>query len=71
MSIAILLPYKENYTPSKAGAVSLFINDLNKNSFYKKDTQIYGSTNSKKYLSKNYVNLKINESVLKAQIFHT
>ena len=66
MSIAILLPYKENYTPSKAGAVSLFINDLNKNSFYKKDTQIYGSTNSKKYLSKNYVNLKINESVFKS-----
>ena len=27
MKISILLPYKENFSPSYAGAVSLFIND--------------------------------------------
>ena len=30
MSIAILLPFKENYTSNQAGAVSLFINDIDK-----------------------------------------
>ena len=27
MKISILLPFKENFSPSYAGAVSLFIND--------------------------------------------
>ena len=27
MKISILLPYKENFTPDYAGAVSLFLND--------------------------------------------
>ena len=36
MKISILLPYKENFSPSYAGAVSLFINDTVKISNYKK-----------------------------------
>ncbi len=28
MKISILLPYKENFTKNKSGAVSLFIKDL-------------------------------------------
>ena len=29
MKIAILLPYKENFTKNNAGAVSIFVNDTN------------------------------------------
>ena len=45
MSIAILLPFKENYSSNLAGAVSLFINDINNKSRFKSKTTIYGSTN--------------------------
>ena len=31
MKISILLPYKENFTTNKSGAVSLFIKDIVKN----------------------------------------
>ena len=36
MKISILLPYKENFSPEYAGAVSIFINDTLKKSKYKK-----------------------------------
>ena len=36
MKISILLPYKEDFTPEYAGAVSLFLNDTIKLSKYKK-----------------------------------
>ena len=52
MKISILLPYKENFTPSSAGAVSLFVNDINKESYFKNSTLIFGNTSSKKKLSK-------------------
>ena len=35
MKISILLPYKENFSPSYPGAVSLFINDTLNESKYK------------------------------------
>ena len=38
MKISILLPYKENFSPKYAGAVSLFVNDTVKNSKYYKNT---------------------------------
>ena len=50
MTIAILLPFKENYTSNKAGAVSLFINDINNQSKFRSKTTIFGSTNEKKFL---------------------
>ena len=59
MKISILLPYKENYSPSYPGAVSLFIKQTLQFSKYKNNIEIYGSTNFKKKLSKNYHNLKI------------
>lgn len=34
--IAILLPYKENFTPKYAGAVSLLVKDISIKSKYKK-----------------------------------
>ena len=66
MTIAILLPFKENYTSNKAGAVSLFINDINKQSKFKSKTTIFGSTNEKKFLSSNYINIKIKKNFFKS-----
>ena len=66
MKISILLPYKENFAPNYAGAVSLFVNDITKQSIYKDSTFIFGNTNSKKRLSKNYINLN-----LKKKLFHS
>ena len=57
MRISILLPYKENFSPEYAGAVSLFVNDTNNNSKYKKNVTIFGNTSYKNYLSKNYINI--------------
>ena len=51
MKISILLPYKENFSPNYAGAVSLFVNDITKISKYKNKINIYGSTKfQKKFL---------------------
>ena len=48
MKISILLPFKENFSPNYAGAVSLFVKDTTKISKFKNITTIYGSTNLKK-----------------------
>ena len=64
MKISILLPYKENYSPKYAGAVSLFINDTQKLSKFKKKIRIFGSTDYKSKLSKNYTDIKLNKSNL-------
>ena len=47
MKIAILLPYKENFISNNAGAVSLFVSDINKTSIFKKNIVVFGSTKSK------------------------
>ena len=57
MNISILLPFKENYSKEKAGAVSLFVKDTSIISSYKNSITIFGSTESKKLLSNNYINL--------------
>jgi len=67
MKISILLPYKENFSPNYAGAVSLFVNDITKISKYKKDIQIYGSTEFKKKFSLNYHNLELPKDFIKSQ----
>ncbi len=60
MKIATILPYKENYTISKAQAAAIWVSDFFKHSKYKKQTFIYGNTVTKDYLTKNYINIKIN-----------
>ena len=55
MKIASILPYKENYTLRGAGAVALWISYFIRDSAYKKNIFIIGSTNNKNYLSKNYI----------------
>ena len=61
MKISILLPYKENFSSEYAGAVSIFINDTVIKSKYKDTTQVYGNTDFKKDLLKNYTNLSLNK----------
>ena len=64
MKISILLPYKENYSDNYAGAVSLFINDTTKLSKFNKNIRIFGSTDFKSVLSKNYTNIELNKGGL-------
>ena len=59
LNIATILPYKENYTFSKASAASLWVSEFFKKSKYKKNNIIYGHTKSKDYLSKNYKNINL------------
>ena len=66
MKISILLPYKENFSPSYAGAVSIFINDMMKISKFKKNIFVYGNTSQKKKFNKNYINLNYNKSFIKS-----
>ncbi len=67
MKISILLPYKENFSPLYPGAVSLFINSMNKISTYKNDITVYGSTDLDEKFSKNYVNIALKKNFLKSQ----
>ena len=59
MKIASILPYKENYTQQGAGAVALWISDFMRDSIFKKDTFVFGNTKNNKFLTKNYINIKI------------
>ena len=60
IKIATILPYKENYTKYKAQAAAIWVSDFFKYSKFKKNNYIFGSTSGKKYLSKNYLNININ-----------
>ena len=64
MKISILLPYKENYSPKYAGAVSIHVSSLFKYSKFKSTTYIYGNTESKKYLTNNFINIKFKKNIL-------
>ena len=66
MKISILLPYKENFSKKKAGAVSLGVNDIIKNSIFRKNSFIYGKTDESEYLDKNYINLNFKNQFLKS-----
>ena len=57
IKIATVLPYKENYTFNKASAASLWVYEFFKTSKHKEFNYIYGSTNNKDFLSKNYINI--------------
>jgi glycosyltransferase involved in cell wall biosynthesis len=66
MMISILLPFKENYSKEMAGAVSLFVKDITNVSKYKNNIAIFGCTNKKKILSKNYINLSLKKTFLQS-----
>jgi glycosyltransferase involved in cell wall biosynthesis len=67
MKISILLPYKENFSPTYPGAVSIFVNSTNKLSKFRNDITVYGSTNYKKKLSTNYTNINLKKKFLSSQ----
>ena len=70
--IAILLPYKENYTINNAGAASIWVKDYLKLSNLKNRTIIYGNLNNKfKPLTKNFKNIDISKTILSRNIFYT
>tara|TARA_B100000767_G_scaffold58755_1_gene54489 strand:+ start:385 stop:2502 length:2118 start_codon:yes stop_codon:yes gene_type:complete len=60
IKIATILPYKENYTFSKAQAAAIWVCDFFKYSKFKENNFIYGNTKSRDYLTKNYINIDIN-----------
>jgi glycosyltransferase involved in cell wall biosynthesis len=59
MNINIILPYKETYSEKLAGAVSLLIAEVKNKSKFKKKIKIFGSSNLKKPLTKDYTNCDI------------
>tara|TARA_B100001121_G_scaffold221944_1_gene195154 strand:+ start:293 stop:2422 length:2130 start_codon:yes stop_codon:yes gene_type:complete len=67
MKISILLPFKENFSPSYAGAVSLNINDLLKYSKFKKNITVYGYTEYKKKFRNRYINIETAKKFLQSQ----
>ena len=67
MKIAILLPYKENFSPEYPGAVSLFVNDTSKISRYKKDIIVFGNTEFKKKYNLKYINIDLIKNPLVSQ----
>ena len=66
MKISILLPYKENFSAEYAGAVSLFVKDIVKNSKYFKSTFVYGNTKYKTPFLKSYKNIPLKKSILES-----
>jgi glycosyltransferase involved in cell wall biosynthesis len=59
IKIATILPYKENYTFSKAQAAAIWVCDFFKFSDFKNTNFIFGNTRGKDYLTKNYININI------------
>ena len=66
MKISILLPYKENFSPTYAGAVSLFIKDTTKISRYKKNITVYGNTHLKRIFKLSYKNIKLKKNLIQS-----
>ncbi len=69
IKIATILPYKENYTVSKAQAAALWVSDFYKYSKFKKNNYIFGNTDKKDYLTKNYFNIPLN--TLRSKLYST
>ena len=67
MKISILLPYKENFSPTYPGAVSLFVNDTTKISKYKKNITIFGNTEFKEKFNIKYKNIDLTKKIFRSQ----
>ena len=66
MKISILLPYKENFSPIYAGAVSLFVKDTVKLSKFKKIITVYGNTNLKNIYKLSYKNIFLKKNLMES-----
>ncbi len=67
MKISILLPYKENFSPSYPGAVSLFVYETSIISKFKKNIVVYGSTSLKDRFNIKYSNIDLRKNLLRSQ----
>jgi len=67
LKISILLPYKENFSPSYPGAVSLFVNDTLKISKYKNICTVYGNTNFNNIFNHKYKNVTLKKTFFQSQ----
>ena len=67
MKIAILLPYKENFSPDYPGAVSLFVYETSKISKFKKNITVFGNTRLKKKFPIKYKNIEIRNKIFGSQ----
>ncbi len=67
MKISILLPYKENFSPTYPGAVSLFVYETSKKSVFKSNITVYGSTKLKKKFPIKYKNISLIDIPLTSQ----
>tara|TARA_A100000164_G_scaffold381031_1_gene430863 strand:+ start:210 stop:2339 length:2130 start_codon:yes stop_codon:yes gene_type:complete len=67
MKISILLPYKENFSPTYPGAVSLFVYETSKKSKFKRNITVYGSTELKKKFFIRYKNIELKKNILESQ----
>ena len=67
--IAVLLPFKDNFTNSEAGSASIWIKDFNKGSSFKKNIFICGHTEKLSDLiqKKNYLNLRFDKQTFKSR----
>ena len=59
--IFIILPHKDQFTKNYAGSASIWVKDFFKQSKFKRNIKIFGSTEDTKsiYIKKNYFNIKI------------
>jgi glycosyltransferase involved in cell wall biosynthesis len=70
--IAILLPYKEQYTIDKAGAASIWVKDYLRHTNLKNNTIVYGNLNKNdKPISNNFKNILIDNIFLKKNLYYT
>jgi glycosyltransferase involved in cell wall biosynthesis len=67
VNIAILLPYKENFSSEYPGAVSLFVNETSQISRYKKKIIVFGNTKFKKTFKIKYINVNLSKNPLASQ----
>ena len=67
MKISILLPYKENFSPQYPGAVSLFVYETTRNSKFKKDITVFGSTDFTRKFNLKYKNITLYKNPLVSQ----
>jgi len=67
--IAILLPFKDHFTNSKAGSASIWVKDFNQNSKYKNQITILGNTTFTRDLidKKRYINLKLKRNAFESK----
>jgi len=60
------LPYKENFSPTYAGAVSLNINETLKISRYRKNTTVFGNTEYRNKFKHKYVNIPLQKKLFQS-----